>query len=838
MTRFVILGDTHVSKPELKFWSQAIDDINRLQPQAVLMLGDLTGGPETGSGEGLQQAVELFKRLDAPWHTIIGNHDLQAEEFVRDEDAVADFLRRVGRNRPWFVETMGPIAVMGLSNTQWRTNPDTPHEIVLDERQLEWWKQALAEHAGDPVLVLCHAPPIGSAVLTVTELHARVGNAFVNQNHRPGLVQRIVHENPNILFWFSGHNHLGQHYRDAISVRQGVHYVHTGVASRIASRDGQRQSRVLDVGEGGFLLRTFDHVTRDFDLSLDFESRHGLREHLAYRRRILGRRQVPMAPGTMRQSLDESNRMLGWERTVRFAFLCDVHMVQGQSAIQQRVIDWCIQQVKGRGVERLVLGGDITHQAQPCQAERFLHQLHLPLPTVYLPGNNEGDAFEIDPKTFPRVRMIRGCQSGATDWPGNVFFLQTTNPEDARASLDALLDRMPRESPVLVLAHFAPDQIYPEAEARLCDFGSTVWWLCGHGHERRVSHGALEVRMCAGLDPVKVRGCLPELLVVDWDGAEARVEIVEMPTRMVDARRCANPVGLACQDRPETLLAAALAHGIDALQFHHSACRDHPGEAVLAAIASFRKRFAGGFLSLHLPGFPADQPAPAVEQQEPWLAWATAAGVDDLTVHLPKVPAGSMFDEHRHICKSEWATRTMAAYVVLAQRCIAMGAGLSIENLYNKHGGCDQDEVLSSRPWHLARFVDELRHALMERGQSQESANRIGIIFDAAHAFRDPVVSKDHGLVDWLRQLAPMIRLMHVHQVRPGAEGEVANHLPISDLRGPRINYRGLLAAIADELPLAVPLLIEVRDSADAIRSYNVLREVVAPPGSPMDSAR
>ncbi|MFA9480062.1 hypothetical protein ACERK3_17445 [Phycisphaerales bacterium AB-hyl4] len=69
-----------------------------------------------------------------------------------------------------------------------------------------------------------------------------------------------------------------------------------------------------------------------------------------------------------------------------------------------------------------------------------------------------------------------------------------------------------------------------------------------------------------------------------------------------------------------------------------------------------------------------------------------------------------------------------------------------------------------------------------------------------------------------------MLQLAHIHQVVVDEQGKPRNHRPIEHLLGPRINYAGLLAAMAEQTPRRVPLLVEVRDVTDAVRSCEVLR--------------
>lgn len=802
--RLIILGDPHIYESEIKFWEEEIiADINGLNPDLVLVLGDLTGGSGMGESEKTRQAVQALSGLNAPWYSIIGNHDLQAPEFETDEASVQAMLSVLGRDTPWFSLEQESFAIIGLSNTFWRRNTVNKNEIVLDDTQLEWWRKELKRLHPKPVLILGHAPPIGTGLMVLPELHARVGNAYMNQNHVPSCIQQIIWEHPNIVFWFSGHNHLGQHYRDAISKRLGVCYVHTGTASPSHSRDGFRHSRILDMGPATLRIQTFDHDLRCIDQELEHTIQNNLNTLVRKRIRMAEKRFVPADPETMEQDAGSARQ--------RFVFLSDAHSVAPLVPIQKRIAAWCVRQIRALSPDTIILGGDITHRAIPAQAEVFLDALkgaHTPM--EYLPGNNEGEKF---------LLTVQGCVA----LEDAVFLLATSNTEEAGRNVDALLQQLPASGSCLVFAHFPPQLAGETRMQALAQSNAKIHWICGHKHEALAfTDGNLEVTICAGLDPIKVRRSEPELLVCDWDQSTLSLQRIRVPQKYISpASGPEQRIGVAFRGTAETLLSTAIEYKIPAIQFHyrHSQGRATDTEKQLAQ--EYRQTISDAFLSLHLPNFPRPAEGVDLADQAAWLQWAEDMQLDDLTVHLPDVPTHFLYHQDGTFQSTDWVERCLETYSNLARRALKMGAQISFENVYNKKISPPGEERLSTLPWHLLRFVEAIR----ERSNvSKDQQKKIGIIFDSGHAFADVHIAKHHGLADWLSQVAPYLQLAHIHQVTPRAEGGgTQNHQTILKKEGPLVNFDGLLAAFRDVSKKTFPLLIEVREQENALQSWKTL---------------
>lgn len=181
--------------------------------------------------------------------------------------------------------------------------------VHLDGAQFSWLEQQVseAERAGRPVVIFTHAPPAGCGLRVVQAVHVRNRCAYLNHGALDGEEEweergeeegksssgggtasssspssslsssssppppppppppdafiRLVERHPNVRLWFSGHYHLSHNYASSISVVGGCAFAQVGVIGPRSTRDGLRQSRVLDGDAGGFELLSLDHET-------------------------------------------------------------------------------------------------------------------------------------------------------------------------------------------------------------------------------------------------------------------------------------------------------------------------------------------------------------------------------------------------------------------------------------------------------------------------------------------------------------------------------------------------------------------------------------------------
>ncbi|KAF6253281.1 Metallo-dependent phosphatase-like protein [Scenedesmus sp. NREL 46B-D3] len=244
-----VLGDLHLEPGQMHLFHEAQQQLAAAMAEAgsgarIVQLGDLGGYKyQPGSRACFQTAVEYLDGFQVPAALILGNHDLEGDEFEEDIENLAAWHEAFQQHHHWATE-LGPVLAIGLSTVRFRSNKHSVHEVYIDDEQFAWLEQVLAANTERPVIVFTHAPPMGCGLKVVENVHRFI---------------RLVEANPNIKLWFSGHFHLSQNYYDSISVVGSCAFVQTGVIGD-CNRDGNRQSRLLRFDNQGYQLFTVDHV--------------------------------------------------------------------------------------------------------------------------------------------------------------------------------------------------------------------------------------------------------------------------------------------------------------------------------------------------------------------------------------------------------------------------------------------------------------------------------------------------------------------------------------------------------------------------------------------------
>jgi 3',5'-cyclic AMP phosphodiesterase CpdA len=228
---FVHFTDTHI-QPELK-----ADDgcrlcfarINAVAPAFSICGGDLVFDiMETGK-EKARQLLSLYeetrKRLTAPVHHVIGNHDvfgLSPKSSVSEadpeygkkmfEDRFGKRYRSFDHGR-WHFILLDSIGIAPGRNYVGR----------IDEEQMDWLKRDLAAVGGSrPVVISTHIPLVSAVLQEVPDPWAKRENYLITNSQE---VMRLL-EGYNVKVVLQGHTHICEEV-----IYKGVRYITSGAVS-------------------------------------------------------------------------------------------------------------------------------------------------------------------------------------------------------------------------------------------------------------------------------------------------------------------------------------------------------------------------------------------------------------------------------------------------------------------------------------------------------------------------------------------------------------------------------------------------------------------------------
>ncbi len=125
--RFAILGDLHAGSPHAEELAlAAIRDINASGAAVTIQLGDLA---DHGERDEMERAASLLHRLDMPWATMTGNHDMYSAS-TRSLSGRANFEACFGRPADGTMLTHGGFRFVVLDSAEEAASPFPPFDIV------------------------------------------------------------------------------------------------------------------------------------------------------------------------------------------------------------------------------------------------------------------------------------------------------------------------------------------------------------------------------------------------------------------------------------------------------------------------------------------------------------------------------------------------------------------------------------------------------------------------------------------------------------------------------------------------------------------------------------
>jgi predicted phosphodiesterase len=211
--QFAIVSDRTGDHRE-KIFSRAVEQLNLLQPEFVLSVGDLIEGYTRDRDKVLNEWKEFqgfVSRLQMPFFYVPGNHD------VTNLDMEKIWEEKFGRR--YYHYTYNGVLFLILNSD------DPPASSSLSEGQVKWAKQVLADNA--------------NARWTIVAFHKPIWTGNIEKNGWGEIEKSLAGRNYTV---FVGHVHRYEKF-----IRNGMNYY------QLATTGGGSRLRGVRYGE-------FDHI--------------------------------------------------------------------------------------------------------------------------------------------------------------------------------------------------------------------------------------------------------------------------------------------------------------------------------------------------------------------------------------------------------------------------------------------------------------------------------------------------------------------------------------------------------------------------------------------------
>ena len=516
--------------------------------------------------------------------------------------------------------------------------------------------------------------------------------------------------------------------------------------------------------------------------------------------------------------------------------LADLHLSDTPGTAAHCALRWAVEAVNQQRPDFLAVAGDATAFGTRAATTHLLEALEgIQVPVVFTPGNAElrnGEGLPLlSHRLAPENRHL--LQGGLS------VLLPDTSSGELPVAERQWLDRAAMTHNAvrhIVITHYPLDALAPE---------SATWlerWLAarrvellaaGHRHfHRRRRLGETTEIVCRGMDPDKAIGDIPGLSLLESPRAGAWSErflpwspaIELLPA---DLPRGIGPVGWSIHGDPATAARETREFGLSCLELRPRDM-EFSRPALGEELARLRDR-GPLYLSYHLPNLTWDGHTGRIEGEAALrsnLEVALDAGVDSLTVHVPRARAREMEGGGPGPSRpTELYSVFQDLYSRLFAEPVRTGVRLAIENIHNPPNTAVDSPALrfASRIDEYLRWIDAVRRAV-----PGAPPGTVGALLDVGHARNNGGdLDNMQPLGDWYARLGHGILGYHIHQVGKDPEtGKPANHREIAHLFGKGISYAGFLWAWSMRQIARAPLLVEVRQAEGRRRTAARLKQL------------
>lgn len=221
---FAVFSDVHVHgkwSPQhassVQKFTQALRDIAPLQPEFLVIDGDLTNGRP----EDYKQLRETYQQNAAfPLYPTMGNHEYYFQwtnKKWNDRREKQQFLNEFGLRRLYYDRYEHGFHFIFLSPEQYMPRQKKIGEAAwLSPEQIKWFERTLLASKA-PTFVFLHQP------LNKTVFSVDFGLSAVQSDQ----LLKIARKHPQVI-WFSGHSHISTDSKTEAMHRDGILFVGSG----------------------------------------------------------------------------------------------------------------------------------------------------------------------------------------------------------------------------------------------------------------------------------------------------------------------------------------------------------------------------------------------------------------------------------------------------------------------------------------------------------------------------------------------------------------------------------------------------------------------------------
>lgn len=467
---------------------------------------------------------------------------------------------------------------------------------------------------------------------------------------------------------------------------------------------------------------------------------------------------------------------------MRICFMCDLHLPFDIDALQYKVLDWAIEDIRKNQVDCIAFVGDVTADGNGIVYKRFIEKMQgIGIPFLYIPGNSD-----LRDSCF-YMENYQNATECTTVLDGVKIF--AINDSDGNISNEQLKYLENADENSIVFMHHPISCISIEARTRFLEWkekrkGVRVFF----GHEHYASETAEWVSLQA-MDPDKAIGENPCITYYDTQTRVCRKSYYE----------CKKPadlpkyLGISCY-RPVQDITLAIEKGLKNLELRPNILAEN--EAEIASLIALWRKQGDTVLSIHLSEVSFDgNKVFAEENYEKLIRLGVALRAERFVQHVPLVSVAV-------VKKNENSLKMIAEFIAERLNSIPYTCVIGVENMHmTKNDQPNDNRRFGYTPEETLAFM---------RAVEAETKHKVGINFDIGHARNNAPFSQKYQISTWFSMLGEYIVSYHLHQVTI-QDGVFQNHMPITEVNGRLISYASFFKCWVDGQINKAPCIFEMR---------------------------